>query len=84
MGQEALLRFYVLHVAVLPIVMVLLIVIHFWRIRKDGGLSRPPEADEAGTPVSVTVRAVEVAKNKIYGLQGFVRGPFTKGGQPSG
>jgi quinol-cytochrome oxidoreductase complex cytochrome b subunit len=79
-GQEALLRFYVLHVAVLPIVMVLLIVIHFWRIRKDGGLSRPPEADEAGTPVSVTVRAVEVAKNKIYGLQGFVRGPFTKVG----
>ena len=39
-GQEALLRFYVLHVAVLPLVMTLLIVIHFWRIRKDGGLSR--------------------------------------------
>src|SRR5579862_2657352 len=45
-GQEALLRFYVLHVAVLPAVLTLLVAIHFWRIRKDGGLSRPPEADE--------------------------------------
>ena len=45
-GQEALLRFYVLHVAVLPIVMSLLVAIHFWRIRKDGGLSRPPEEDD--------------------------------------
>jgi quinol-cytochrome oxidoreductase complex cytochrome b subunit len=77
-GQEALLRFYVLHVAVLPLVMTLLIVLHFWRIRKDGGLSRPPQADETGAPVSVTVRAVQMAKDKIYGLQGFVRGPFSK------
>ena len=83
-GQEALLRFYVLHVAVLPAMLTLLIVIHFWRIRKDGGLSRPPEADEAepaaSVPVSVSVRAVKVAKDKIYGLQGFVRGPFSKVG----
>jgi quinol-cytochrome oxidoreductase complex cytochrome b subunit len=83
-GQEALLRFYVLHVAVLPAILTLLIVIHFWRIRKDGGLSRPPEADEAApvasVPVSVSVKAVKVAKDKIYGLQGFVRGPFSKVG----
>ena len=45
-GQEALLRFYVLHVAVLPILMSLLVAVHFWHIRKDGGLSRPPEEDE--------------------------------------
>jgi len=44
-GQEALLRFYVLHVAVLPAVLGLLAAIHFWRIRKDGGLSRPEEED---------------------------------------
>ena len=44
-GQEALLRFYVLHVAVLPVVLSLLATIHFWRIRKDGGLSRPAEED---------------------------------------
>jgi quinol-cytochrome oxidoreductase complex cytochrome b subunit len=40
-GQGALLRFYVLHVAVLPSLLGLLVAIHFWRIRKDGGLSRP-------------------------------------------
>jgi quinol-cytochrome oxidoreductase complex cytochrome b subunit len=40
-GQMALLRFYVLHVAMLPLVAVLLVGVHFWRIRKDGGLSRP-------------------------------------------
>lgn len=41
-GQMALLRFYVLHVAVLPLLAVALLSVHFWRIRKDGGLSRPP------------------------------------------
>jgi quinol-cytochrome oxidoreductase complex cytochrome b subunit len=69
-GQEALLRFYVLHVAVLPAVLVLLIAIHFWRIRKDGGLSRP----EAAPAVVATFQ------KKLYGLQGFVRANFTKVG----
>ena len=41
-GQMALLRFYVLHVALLPLVVAVLLGVHFWRIRKDGGLSRPP------------------------------------------
>jgi quinol-cytochrome oxidoreductase complex cytochrome b subunit len=40
-GREALLRFYVLHVVVLPAVLSALIGLHFWRIRKDGGLARP-------------------------------------------
>ncbi len=40
-GEAALLRFYVLHVAVLPSLVILLTIVHFWRIRKDGGLSRP-------------------------------------------
>ena len=44
-GQSALLRFYVLHCVVLPLFMGVLIGIHFWRIRKDGGLSRPLNAE---------------------------------------
>jgi quinol-cytochrome oxidoreductase complex cytochrome b subunit len=40
-GREALLRFYVLHVVVLPAALVTLVGVHFWRIRKDGGLARP-------------------------------------------
>jgi quinol-cytochrome oxidoreductase complex cytochrome b subunit len=46
-GQEALTRFYALHIAALPLVMTILIGIHFWRIRKDGGLSSPQESTEA-------------------------------------
>jgi len=40
-GQPALSRFFTLHVIFLPLSMLILLGIHFWRIRKDGGLSRP-------------------------------------------
>jgi quinol-cytochrome oxidoreductase complex cytochrome b subunit len=40
-GQSGLLRFYVLHCIALPVVTMFLISIHFWRVRKDGGLARP-------------------------------------------
>ena len=93
-GQEALLRFYVLHVAVLPLIMSALVAVHFWRVRKDGGLSRPPEEDEkfpepepiaaaaaADASVVTTVSAVTLKaplEKRTYGIQGIVRGPFTK------
>jgi quinol-cytochrome oxidoreductase complex cytochrome b subunit len=80
-GQEALLRFYVLHVALLPSVLMLMIAIHFWRIRKDGGLSRPADAD-ALPPMEMAESAKSVLKpSKTYGIQGLVRGPLTKVGQ---
>ncbi|MHB8636419.1 MAG: cytochrome b N-terminal domain-containing protein [Fimbriimonadaceae bacterium] len=34
--QATLIRFYVLHVIVLPVVIMLIMVFHFWRVRKDG------------------------------------------------
>jgi quinol-cytochrome oxidoreductase complex cytochrome b subunit len=37
-GEYTLVRFYVLHCVILPLVMSILIGMHFWRIRKDGGL----------------------------------------------
>jgi quinol-cytochrome oxidoreductase complex cytochrome b subunit len=40
-GQETLLRFYVLHVIALPLLAAIFLVVHFWRIRKDGGISGP-------------------------------------------
>ena len=45
-GQEALIRFYVLHVAVLPVIITGFIIYHMWRIRKDGGISSPKESPE--------------------------------------
>jgi len=44
-GENALLRFYVLHCVVLPLVAVLLVGIHFWRVQKDGGLTVKGEDD---------------------------------------
>jgi len=36
-----LLRFYVLHVLAFPFILVLFLAVHFWRVRKDGGISGP-------------------------------------------
>jgi quinol-cytochrome oxidoreductase complex cytochrome b subunit len=61
---EALLRFYVLHVAVLPTIMGSLIAWHFWRIRKDGGLARPADtSDEKQIP---DADFGEVKNNSIF------------------
>jgi len=38
-GQSALLRFYTLHIVVLPMLIALLVALHIWRVRKDGGLA---------------------------------------------
>ena len=35
-GQNTLLRFYALHVAVLPLLLALMLTVHIWRVRKDG------------------------------------------------
>ncbi|HJW87944.1 MAG TPA: cytochrome b N-terminal domain-containing protein, partial [Dehalococcoidia bacterium] len=73
-GQGALLRFYVLHVAVLPAVLGLLVAIHFWRVRKDGGLSRPENA----APLTVASPAAEErfvpGPQKTYALMEVVSG----------
>ena len=40
-SQETLIRFYVFHVIAFPLITAIFLVIHFWRIRKDGGISGP-------------------------------------------
>ena len=40
-GQNTLLRFYVGHVVFLPLIAATFLAVHFWRIRKDGGISGP-------------------------------------------
>ena len=44
-SENALLRFYVLHCVMLPVVLILLVSVHIWRVRKDGGVQGPPESD---------------------------------------
>ncbi len=38
---DTLLRWYVLHVLFLPFIIVIFMAVHFWRVRKDGGISGP-------------------------------------------
>ena len=40
-GENALIRFYVLHVIGLPLLLAVFMAVHFWRIRKDGGIAGP-------------------------------------------
>ena len=75
-GQDALTRFYLLHVMVLPLVLTALVGVHFWRIRKDGGLGRPggtPTAAGKGAPAAPGPTRPEEAPSKTYGLMCVVR-----------
>ncbi len=45
-GQEALTRFYALHVMLIPLGIALVTSIHIWRVRKDGGLAANQAPEE--------------------------------------
>jgi quinol-cytochrome oxidoreductase complex cytochrome b subunit len=49
-GGNALLRFYVLHIYVLPALLILLLAVHIWRVRKDGFAVADREESEPATP----------------------------------
>ncbi len=40
-GGNALLRAYVWHCIGIPVIIIIFMIVHFWRIRKDGGISTP-------------------------------------------
>jgi quinol-cytochrome oxidoreductase complex cytochrome b subunit len=74
-GQEALIRFYVLHIVVLPFIALVICGVHFWRIRKDGGLNRPAGLDaELGDDVRDGRKIFPEGSTKTYGLMAVVRG----------
>lgn len=80
-GQPALTRFYLLHVMILPLVLLYLMGVHFWRIRKDGGLARPADQELIASgllPSTPTNSATPVlfprGPGKTYGLMAIVRG----------
>jgi quinol-cytochrome oxidoreductase complex cytochrome b subunit len=63
-NENALLRFYVLHCVVLPTMLVLLLSVHIWRVRKDGGIYLgPPGGEEETRPAEADLAAaVETVK----------------------
>ncbi|MCP4580505.1 MAG: DUF4405 domain-containing protein [candidate division Zixibacteria bacterium] len=71
-GQNTLIRFYVLHVFFLPVILLAIIIWHMWRVRKDGGLAVMEQVKQAGEPVKET--NIEKVKSKSYALMGIAKG----------
>lgn len=74
-GPVALIRFYLLHVMILPLALAALMAVHFWRIRKDGGLVRPEGADSKLGPLpGDTYPVFTEAPKRTYHIAAIVRG----------
>jgi quinol-cytochrome oxidoreductase complex cytochrome b subunit len=79
-GQESLTRVYLLHIIFLPILLFVLLGVHFWRIRKDGGLTKPESAAATMTGTDLDPIPSPQKKgglfptNKTYGLMGLMKG----------
>ena len=67
--QATLIRFYVLHIIILPGALGVLFAYHMWRVRKDGGLARADRETVLDTP-----RPVPPGASKTYTLLGVARG----------
>lgn len=74
--QNALIRFYVLHCFLLPGAALLFMCFHFWRIRKDGGISGPPLTGSSGGAEGELGEDGEIVASpaKTYGLMALANG----------
>ncbi len=77
-GQESLVRVYLLHIVLLPLIISILLGVHFWRVRKDGGLTRPDgfeSEDEAiGDRRLPEKKEGQFSTHKTYGLMALPHG----------
>jgi quinol-cytochrome oxidoreductase complex cytochrome b subunit len=67
--QNALIRFYVLHVFFLPMIVLFLFSWHMWRVRKDGGLAIVDHE-----VLAQRAENAEPVKSKTYSLLGITQG----------
>jgi quinol-cytochrome oxidoreductase complex cytochrome b subunit len=67
-GQNTLLRFYILHCFILPVGLFLLFCYHMWRIRKDGGLA----CTDKVTKIEPVPEGQKITRT--YSLLGVVKG----------
>ncbi|MEJ2153784.1 MAG: cytochrome b N-terminal domain-containing protein [Desulfobacteraceae bacterium] len=77
-GQESLTRVFLLHIIMLPSIISVVVGIHFWRIRKDGGLTRPENFEPMDTDASYALPPSKKGgifpTYKTYGLMELARG----------
>lgn len=77
-GKEALTRIYLFHIMLFPILLFTVLGAHFWRIRKDGGLTKPENF--LTTAVDGEMLTLPEKKggifstNKTYGLMELAKG----------
>ena len=67
--QATLIRFYVLHIVLLPGALGAMLAYHMWRVRKDGGLAKADREAELDAP-----REQPPVATKTYTLLGVARG----------
>lgn len=77
-GAVTLVRVYFLHIMLLPLALLIFLGVHFWRIRKDGGLTTP-EAFEPTKKERLSLSAMGTkhelfTATKTYGLMALVHG----------
>ncbi|MEO5358560.1 MAG: cytochrome b N-terminal domain-containing protein [Nitrospirae bacterium YQR-1] len=77
-GKEALNRVYLFHVMLLPIIISIFVGIHFWRIRKDGGLTKPEGFTVRNSDIGYVLEPKKVGgifpTYKTYGLMELAKG----------
>ncbi len=62
---NTLLNFYSMHIAIIPLIIFGLMSYHFWRVRKDGGLSIPRSLDESETGVEPKMERLTTIPNLV-------------------
>ncbi|MDP2645555.1 MAG: cytochrome b N-terminal domain-containing protein [Desulfobacterales bacterium] len=80
-SEATLVRMYFFHIMLLPLALAVFLGIHFWRIRKDGGLTVPdtfqPSKHEKAVLSRDSGQRQLFAPEKTYGLMAVVRGKST-------
>ncbi len=64
-GQGALSNFYAFHVVVFPSLLAILMGYHFWKIRKNGGISQPREEDGRRVTTLPHLLQIEIAAGLV-------------------
>jgi quinol-cytochrome oxidoreductase complex cytochrome b subunit len=77
-GRESLTRVYLLHIMVLPLFLFILLAVHLWRIRKDGGLTKPENFQSSDSDIFYAPpperKGGIFTANKTYGLMELAHG----------
>ena len=68
-GSYTLTVFYATHTALLPIVLILIIPFHFWRVRKAGGVVDPSPSSEASEEKQDPKRKTQTGNNRYRGSE---------------